>query len=182
MDITFGNGSNKVQGKLFFPAIAKSGNLASASLLSLFTFLGSQPDVYGGILVRAIERVRDGKLFEGPCVTGAYNYNNNNICVLNLIIFFLCSILCLRLLLLSLPPWCGKTVNRLLAHAGVKEVEDLVSLPSFDFEVGNSGAEVLRRKLLYLHFLDGDKVEEEELKATHSHPLRVAFIISFSLV
>ncbi len=43
-------------------------------------------------------------------------------------------------------------VNQLLAHAGVKEIKDLVALPSFDFEVGNSGAQVLRRNQLYLHF------------------------------
>jgi hypothetical protein len=48
----------------------------------------------------------------------------------------------------------GGIVNRLLAHAGVKEVHDLVSLPSFDFEVGNSGAQVLRKNQLYLHLLD----------------------------
>lgn len=86
---------------------------------------GRDANVYGGMLIRAIERVSDGKLFEGPCVS----------------------------------------VNRLLAHAGVKEIEDLVALPSFDFEVGNSGAQVLRRNQLYLHFPSHPLAKREVVKS-----------------
>lgn len=104
-----------------------------------FLIVGAQSDVYGGILIRAIERVSDGKLFNGPCVSGIH--------------------IVPRVLLMSRILTLGERglvaqlkVNRLLWHAGVKEVADLVALPSFDFDVANSGAQALHRSQLYLYF------------------------------
>lgn len=108
-----------------------------------------QSNIYGGILIRAIERLSDGKLFEGPCVSGTSfsrvwlcDYSVTYSCVVHL----------------------GETVNQILSHAGVKEVEDLVSLPSFDFEVSNSGAQVMRRNQLYLHFVSDEEAVQYKVR------------------